>query len=473
MKNFKIKNLKLKTGQLKTTLLLFFCLIVLFVASFSVIAAGAADFVPEIVASENGANFYWSDIGANDSGLTAIFSNSRLFTKTGTGWKKNLVNPAPTYAYCGTVLVDSTGTTHVFYSGNYSGSGPLLHAAFNPDLPDGVSSPSAESVGTGCINSAVEDVDGNIHLVYVSGSLYYRVRSGGTWSPPQQIYPSGSSYAFFDAIALRLGSDGRTLHLAAQQTSSGASVPKGLYYGTKAQDGAWTFETAVPNIQSYNRVLSLAVDGQSPYLLYYEYISTSDSRVKMARRNADGTWTLEYLFTGAKGGIQGMDADALNGTLYVVFSAGSGSSDDNRPWMIKKILPAGTPESQAIAERLGYADSPLESAHPAITVGAGRPSASYTYNRWRVKAVMDLSNSVPRVNAGPDKSASIGSLVTLSGTASDLDNDALTVSWNIEDPSGLVTTQTGYAASFSTNSQGFYVATFKALDERGIILPKN
>ncbi|MFH1725440.1 MAG: Ig-like domain-containing protein [Elusimicrobiota bacterium] len=423
----------------------------------------AADFVPEIVATESGANFHTSDIGANASGLTAVFCNSRLFSGTGTGWKRNLVDPIPTHAYWPTVLVDSAGTTHAFYASCYSGYGTLYHAEFAPGLAEGASSPPAETVGNGCRSGAVEDVDGNIHIVYIAGGVYHRVRSGGVWSAPQQISIPG---AYFDVVALRLGSDGRTLHLSANQTNGVGSFPAGIQYATKAPGGSWTFETAMPNVPLANLAFSLAVDGQTPYLIYADYVNHA-SAINMARRSAGGTWSAEYLVTGVQGAVQFLDAEALNGFLYVTYSGGSGGGDDNRPWMIKKVLPDGAIERQAIAERTGYADSPRETVRPALTVGAGKPSTSYTYNRWRIKGVMDLTNSVPAADAGPDKQAAVGSPVTLTGIASDLDNDPLTVGWAIEDPSGAVTTQSGYTASFSPSAEGFYVATFNVADARG------
>ncbi|MBI3893979.1 MAG: HYR domain-containing protein, partial [Candidatus Wallbacteria bacterium] len=418
----------------------------------------AANFVPEIAASEPGGNFYWTDVAANASGRTAVFSNGRLCTSTGTGWKKNYVNPL--YAYGGTVVVGSSGTTHVFYTGTFGGGGPLYHAEFSPDLPDGASSPVAEIVATAMYNSAVEDADGNLHLLYNSSGLYYRVRSGGTWSSAVRISPAGYN---FGVLAMRLGSDGRTLHMTAHQTSSATGYPAGLVYGTKVPGGSWTYEPAVA-VGSYlgNNVLSLAVDGQNPYIVYAVTYNLS-----MARRNTNGTWTAEDLVTNVGGAVQFGDADALNGTLWITYSGGSGSSDDNRPWMIKKPLPSGTLERQAIAERLGYADTPYESCHPSLTVGAGKPATVYQYNRWRLKAVRDLTNSVPTANAGADKSVVLGGLVTLTGTASDLDNDALTYSWTIQDPSGGVITQAGATVSFTAGIQGNYVATLTVVDARG------
>src|SRR5262249_39085350 len=72
-------------------------------------------------------------------------------------------------------------------------------------------------------------------------------------------------------------------------------------------------------------------------------------------------------------------------------------------------------------------------------------------------------NDAPVVDAGPDKTANEGSTVTFSGSASDVDGDALSYLWNFGDGA----TATTAAATHVYADNGTYTATLTVNDGHG------
>ncbi len=72
-----------------------------------------------------------------------------------------------------------------------------------------------------------------------------------------------------------------------------------------------------------------------------------------------------------------------------------------------------------------------------------------------------INNLPPLADAGPNKTGTVGQAISLSGTASDVNNNLSNYSWNFGDGSALVSGQT---ASHIYASAGTYTATFSATD---------
>ncbi|MFH1723766.1 MAG: PKD domain-containing protein [Elusimicrobiota bacterium] len=75
-------------------------------------------------------------------------------------------------------------------------------------------------------------------------------------------------------------------------------------------------------------------------------------------------------------------------------------------------------------------------------------------------------NFPPTVEAGPPQTANIGQLVTLSGTATDPNDDPMTYEWTLTKPDGSqVSLGAGLTASFTPDAAGAYIATLTAADD--------
>ena len=309
-------------------------------------------------------------IGLDSSETPYIYSEGKLYRQSGASWIINYITPIAT-AFP-TVLLDNTDTAHVFYHEFGSSNNNLLyHATCAPSIPDGGSCPTAQLIetrpgenpsapqyGYSLHNDAVQDVNGNIHLVY--GYYYgywgafYTQFSGGSWSTPVRLtgVPS-SDYMLVDDVSLKLDPDGLTVHTVITNRDA-FQKPVGVYYGIRSASGVWSVET-VPIDNTFVFHASLGLVGTTPYVIYGD-----GSDLILATQIAPGTWSLDTLFSGANGGVQSIDAEIVDGTLHVIFSHGSGSSDDRRPVYLTKVLPGGTPVSERVPET-GLTQTPVTS----------------------------------------------------------------------------------------------------------------
>ena len=105
-----------------------------------------------------------------------------------------------------------------------------------------------------------------------------------------------------------------------------------------------------------------------------------------------------------------------------------------------------------------------------------RASYSGTAGDWSSEVVITVlghaANDAPTADAGSDQTVEEGSAVTLSGTASDSDNDTLTYQWthdrdeldiSLDDPAALSTTFTAPQVESDTT----ITFTLTAIDEHG------
>ena len=353
--------------------------------------------VPEEVSVSRTESFRHNAIAVDPSGTPYIFSGGDLYRKTESSWVFNSVplsdvSVLPLAVIDPSVLVDSANTVHVFYSEFASSNNhKLFHAECSSTLPDGASCPTPEQIvtrpderpdfpefGSARHNSAVVDVDGNLHLVYsytlgFFGLFYTKRTTDGVWSTPTRVHPGtpNEGYMQVDDVDLRLDPDGRTLHVAFNNRSD-FQVPFGVYYGRKSPTGPWVVEPVIQSSVVLQR-LAMALDGTTP-LIEYPFITSSE--IRLATRLSGGGWTQETLFTGASGGVQSIDADISGDMLYVIFDHGSSGSADFRPIYGTQELSSGTLSRHRVSD-LGLRET-------AFVSMAFEPSAihiSYNHNR--------------------------------------------------------------------------------------------
>ena len=349
-----------------------------------------------------------NSITADSSDTPYIFSDYGLYRKTESGWIRNQVLPGANGANCYNpfVLLDHSNKLHMFYQQYVSGNDyRLYHSECASTLLDGESceepeeivtrpddNPDAPEFGRTRLSSSVEDIDGNLHLVYgyLYGywGLFYTKRSEGVWSTPTRVHPgtNNEGYMLVDDVHLLLDPDGRTLHVAFNNRSD-FQVPYGGYYASKSAAGPWAVEPVIQDSAALQK-LAMGLDGTTPLIVYPFRQSDGTYELRLATRSGS-SWTHETLYSGATGGIQSIDTEVADGTIHVIFDHGSGSSDDFRPVYVAKELPGGTPRSQRVSDS-GF----TETAFVSMAYGSSAIHISYSHNRQMLKYI--------RINTGDD-----------------------------------------------------------------------
>ena len=161
----------------------------------------------------------------------------------------------------------------------------------------------------------------------------------------------------------------------------------------------------------------------------------------------------------------GPDQKVLPGALVTVDGVASSDADGNAltyKWTLTKPVGSTATLSGATLR------------NPTFTTDlAGAYRAKLVVNDGTVNSVSDsvnvTANTKPIANAGPDKNATLGSLVTLSGAASsDPDGDPLTYKWTLSSkPVGsaaVLSSATVVAPTFTPDLAGSYVAKLVVKD---------
>ncbi|HQK56315.1 MAG TPA: PKD domain-containing protein, partial [Methanolinea sp.] len=378
-----------------------FTLIFLCIIGITGFVSGGTTLTQDTITS-NGNNLYFTAIGSDEAGNPFIFSDGRLYHKEGDLWVTNEVNPLAQFGP--SIVVDKEENVHIFYSkaitsNNYA----LYHAKWNSTIPAGstclmeqlrtrpVDAPNNPEYGYADKSDAIVDSEGNIHLVYAytygNWGLLYTEHDPSGWGIPVRVH---QGYMWISDFSLKTDENDNLYasFINLYQWDDPQGNLKGLYFGQKTPSGNWV---TTPIIQGDTiSGTALVIDQGIVRIVYgYKNATTNKNEIKMASRKIDGTWMHELLLNEVPGGINSLDAEVLNGVLFVV--SGVGSTSNLQPILITKNLPDGIPSYQWFGP-----ENSNERADVAISKSSQTLHISHNYNRnTLIYTTVKITNEPP------------------------------------------------------------------------------
>ena len=286
------------------------------------------------------------------------------------------------------------------------------------------------------------------------GPFEIRVRrsvdGGATFDPSvnlpgkggRQTYgPGTTAYGIVDAI--RLAATGNNLYVAwRDSTDFRASIKF-----TRSVDAGATFAPTVELSNSFPQPLvrQLAVSAGRVYVAWSEGTDVNDGGTGMVdvlfRASADGgaTFGAEAVLSTSQGRAMFPHLVAQGDSVNLIWQRDRPST--GLPW--ETVFRQSTDRGQSFGPAVILGTEQVQVGYPQLAVtpenvyatwlgyyGYPTNSRDYRYIAFRAGTVGEgVTNRPPAANAGPDRTVTEGSVVTLMGLGTDLDGDAVSFSW--------------------------------------------